>query len=334
MTAQERIARAEDLPASWDALAANPFQRREFLAHCERENPCGQRYHLLRRGGEVEAGAVVYSLRIDLLAFLGVGSPLTMQVVGIPCSVSSSGLLGAPEAQRRLLGGVLEGERGMVLVLNLEEAPDDLQVAVGRTFPDVVLENRFRSFDQYRHALRAPYRRRLDEIVRREAELTIETGPCDRFSEEMHRMYLAVLRRSEGRLEQLTERFFRTLPPAFRLTTFHREGRLRGWIITVADGDRFWFFLGGQDYDGDPRALYLVKLLAVLRQGIASGARTIVLGQSAEIPKLRLGGTCREKTMLGWHHRWMMRGFLRLGATALSYRRRPPPARVFRKGAA
>jgi hypothetical protein len=334
MSEWERIAGAEDLPASWDALAASPFQRREFLAHCERENPCGQRYHLLCRGGEVEAGAVVYSLRVDLLAFLGIASPLSMQVLGIPCSVSSSGLLGAPESQRRLLRQVLDAERGVVLVLNVEGAPEDLPVAVGRTFPDVVLENRFRSFDHYRHALRAPYRRRLDEILRREAELTIETGSCTRFSEEMHRMYLAVLRRSEGRLEQLTDRFFRTLPPAFRLTTFRRAGRLRGWIITVADPDRFWFFLGGQDYDDDPRALYLVKLLAVLRQGIASGARTIVLGQTAEIPKLRLGGTCHEKTMLGWHHHPMMRGLLRLGGTALSYRRRPPPARVFREGAA
>jgi hypothetical protein len=334
MSEWERIARVEDLPATWDALAGSPFQRREFLAHCERENPCGQRYHLLRRGGEIEAGAVVYSLRIDLFAFLGVKSPLSMRVVGIPCSVSSSGLLGEPEAQRRLLRRVLDAERGMVLVLNVEGAPEDLPVAVGRTFPDVVLENRFRSFDQYRHALRAPYRRRLDEIVRREAELAIETGPCIRFTEEMHRMYLEVLRRSEGRLEQLTAQFFRTLPPAFRLTTFHRTGRLRGWIITVADVDRFWFFLGGQDYDEDPRALYLVKLLAVLRQGIASGARTIVLGQTAEVPKLRLGGACRERTMLGWHHRPLMRGLLRVGGAALSYRRRPPPARVFREGAA
>lgn len=336
-----RVDRAEALPGHWDALASSAFQRRAFLAHCERENPCAQRYWLLSRQGHPAAGAIVYTLPIDLLTFLSVRSPLAMQVVGVPCSVAASGILGPPEARRALLWALPGRERGFLLALNLEPeeipaAPGRSPFAAGRTWPDVVLENRFGSMEEYARALRAPYRRRLERIARMEARYAIESGPCARFDAEMHRAYLAVLARSHGKLERLSEGFFRNLPDAFQLTTFRRGRELRGFVVTLADGDRFWFFLGGQVHDGteDPRDLYHLKLLAVLRQGLASGARVIHLGQSAEIPKMRLGGSCREKLMLGWHHRPLVRRLLGLGAPMLSYRRRHSPAHVFREARA
>lgn len=327
-----RHERVEELPGGWDALARNLFQRRAFLAHCERENPCRQRYYLLRRGGLPEAGAIVYTLPLDLLTFLGLRSALTMNVVGVPCSVASAGLLGDADGIAPLLAEVLRAERGMTLALNLSAPPPGFRGAVGRTWPGVVLVNRFGSFDAYRRALRAPYRRRLERVLAREATLRVETTPCARFGPEEHAQYLEVHARSEGKLERLTERFFRTLPEPFRLTTFHDGARLRGWIVTVLDGDRFWFFLGGQDHRADARELYLVKLLAVLRMGIEAGARLIDLGQSAEVPKLRLGGVAEELTMLGWHSFGPARAALGFASPLLSYRRRHAPPHVFREG--
>jgi hypothetical protein len=327
-----RHERVEELPGGWDALAAHLFQRRAFLAHCERENPCRQRYYVAWRDGAPTAGAIVYRLPLDLLTFLGVRSPLAMNVVGVPCSVASPGLLGEVASAEALLRDVLGAERGMTLALNLHRAPPAFSGAVGRTWPGIVLAHRFAGFEEYRRSLRAPYRRRLDRILAREATLRIETGPCAAFGGAEHAQYLEVLARSEGKLERLSERFFRTLPDPFRLTTFREGGRLRGWVVTVPDRDRFWFFLGGQDHEADARELYLVKLLAVLRQGIAAGARVIDLGQSAEVPKLRLGGAAEELTMLGWHSARPARAALRLAAPLLSYRRRLPTQHVFREG--
>lgn len=327
-----RHGRVEELPGGWDALARNLFQRRAFLAHCERENPCRQRYYVAWRRGAPAAAAIVYTLPLDLLTWLGIRSPLAMNVVGVPCSVASAGVAGDDEAADALLRGVLARERGMTLALNLGRAPAAFGGAVGRTWPGVVLENRFADLEDYRRALRAPYRRRLDRILAREATLRIETGPCGAFGAREHAQYLEVWSRSEGKLERLSERFFRTLPEPFRLTTFREGDRLRGWIVTVPDGERFWFFLGGQDHDADARELYHVKLLAVLRQGLAAGARQIDLGQSAEVPKLRLGGVTEELAMVGWHSSGPLRAALRLGAPLLSYRRRFPAPRVFREG--
>jgi len=327
-----RFVRVEDLPDGWDALAANLFQRRAFLGHCERENSCDQRYYVLWGAGAPAAGAVVYTLRLDLLTFLRVRSPLAMNVVGVPCSVASAGLLGPDEPTQALLRGVLAAERGLTLALNLRRPPPGLQGAVGRTWPGIALENRFADFEEYRRSLRSPYRRRLERILAREAALQIETLPCDRFGPAEHALYLEVLARSEGKLERLSEAFFRSLPAPFQLTTFRDGRRLRGWIVTAVDGDRFWFFLGGQDHEGDAREIYLVKLLAVLRHGLAAGARVIDLGQSAEVPKLRLGGACQELFMVGWHPWRPARAALRLSAPLLSYRRRHCAPRVFREG--
>ena len=77
---------ASELPADWDALTVSYFQKREFLIHTEKYNPCKQRYWILEESGELKAGAVLYTLRLDLLTFMHLKSPLEMHIAGIPCS--------------------------------------------------------------------------------------------------------------------------------------------------------------------------------------------------------------------------------------------------------
>ena len=94
---------AAGLPPEWDQLADGYFQEREFLRHCQEYNPCNQRYYLASREGKLEAGAVLYSLALDLFTYLKLKSPVTMQIAGVPCSVSASGLIGSAEARQSLL---------------------------------------------------------------------------------------------------------------------------------------------------------------------------------------------------------------------------------------
>ncbi|MCU0371470.1 MAG: hypothetical protein MUC31_08645, partial [Bacteroidales bacterium] len=88
------ISGALDLPESWDRAAVEYFQTREFLHYTEKYNPCNQRYYLLRRDGIFETGVVVYTLKLDLLTFLNIHSPIRMNIAGIPCSVSAGGIIG------------------------------------------------------------------------------------------------------------------------------------------------------------------------------------------------------------------------------------------------
>lgn len=329
----ERIDGAGELPEQWDIQASDYYQRRAFLSHCQQYNPCRQRYYLLLSQGEILAGAVVYTLRIDLLTYLGIKSPLTMQVVGVPCSVASSGLLGSVVWHGELLRRVFTCERGLVACLNLDALPADVPAAVGRTWPDIVLHNRFSSLPAYAASLCSSYRRRLRQIQRDARTFSICTGTCKSFDEQMHNMYLEVFMRSEGKLEKLECAFFRNLPESFCLTQYAAEGALRGWTITHGDGERFSFFLGGQDYRYDPKRLYRVQLMTVLQQGIASGTKQIHFGQSAEIPKMRMGGIPQEKIMLGYHSRPISRWMLGASMGMLSYRRYFPPTHVFKETA-
>ena len=92
----KNISKAPDLPENWDSVAGDYFQTREFLNHTEKYNPCNQRYYLLYRNGIFEIGIVAYALKINLLTYLNISSPFRMNIAGIPCSVSASGIIGNP----------------------------------------------------------------------------------------------------------------------------------------------------------------------------------------------------------------------------------------------
>jgi len=204
---------------------------------------------------------------------------------------------------------------------------------VGRTWPDLVLKNRFASWEEYCAALRSNYRRRLRQVQADAAGFEMRRVPCSQYTDEMHALYLEVYKRSKGKLERLTASFFRGLPGSFCLSTYTTGGTVRGWTITLREGDRFHFFLGGQDYSHSPQRLYLLKLLDVVKAGVESGATAIDLGQSAEIPKMRLGGEPQEKIMLAYHTSPVPRAMLRAGMGMLSYHEHFPDTYVFKAGA-
>jgi hypothetical protein len=327
-----KIAKALDLPKRWDALAANYFQTKEFLAHAERYNPCKQRYYLLLRNGVLEAGAIVYTLRIDLFTYLAIPSPLKMNIVGVPCSVSSSGLVGNRLLFPDLFEHLKRHEMGLLLALNLESNTLIPGVTSGRTFPTVIMLNRFQSWKGYLQSLRSDYRRRCHLLSRPFKKVTLKRGSCSRFDAGMYHQYRQVLKRSKGKLETLSLKFFQNLPTSFQLTTYHSQEDLLGWYITKAYEKQFYFFLGGIDYKLNKKFnTYFNILFSVVREGIEKGASLIDLGQTAEIPKTRLGGEIVEKFMIGYHTNRLLKKLLDAGKGILEYPVTVPKTHVFKK---
>lgn len=324
-----RLAHAEHLSAGWDTLANCYFQRRPFLTFLERHNPCGQRYYELREpGGELQACAIVYTLPIDLLTFAGVHSPVRAHFVGVPVSQSAPGLFGTAAGCAALLERLGLEEPRFLVGLNLD-APLQLPgLAEGRTLPTALLDRAFASFDDYLQLLRSDYRRRLLRIGQSFDGVAVERSGCDRFDAAMHRLYLDVYERSDAKLEQLGLGFFQHLPAPFILTAYRRGGRLLGWHITLVDGEQGFFFLEG--HDAGERHVYFNLLVGVLQEAIAQGARSLDLGQTAEVPKTRLGATLVEKHLFATHPRAWARLALGAAKPLLEYRRQVPAPRVFR----
>lgn len=314
------LKKASELPEAWDRLAIDYFQTRKFLGYTEEFNPCDQRYYLLEKEGDFKAGVIVYSLKIDLFTFLSIPSPFRMHIAGIPCSVSSSGFIGDPGLLPEIFNHIKNRQKGLFLALNLDPKTRVSGMICGRTLPTIILKPNYKSWDEYLSSLRSSYRRRILLISQRFSGVEKFNGGCSRFNDQMYLQYLQVLKRSKGKLETLSQAFFENLPGEFRLTGYYHEDTLVGWYISVSFREKYYFFLGGIDYALNERfSTYFNILLDILREGIAIKADFIDLGQTAEIPKMRLGGTPVEKTMVAYHSNSIMRRLLKTGKSLLEY---------------
>jgi hypothetical protein len=323
---------ARELPATWDHVAEIYFQKREFLVHAEKYNPCKQRYWLLKESGELKAGAVLYTLRLDMLTFMLLKSPLEMHIAGIPCSVSCSGFIGDKFHIQILQKHLFSVLKGFVLFLNLADEAQGIKHAHGNTLPAIIIKRCFPDWEDYISALRSDYRRRLLKLLNSNHDIILETLPCSEFSPEMYNQYLEVYKKSDAKLEKLTYDFFLNLPDLFRLTICRKGSEIIGWNITLFHEKVLYFFLGGINYQmNTDNSTYLLLLAHIVRRGIEIGAGEIDLGQTAEIPKMRMGGIPEKRFMEAHHNNLLMNNLIRICQGMLSYKRDLPEAHVFKE---
>jgi len=321
-----------ELPEQWDALAECYFRQKIFLLHAEKFNPCKQRYYVFEENGAFKAGAVVYTLRLDLLTYLRIKSPLKMHIIGIPCSVSSSGIFGESDAIEALKEYIYNAEKGFVLCLNLNEKSENALLASGHTLPTIVFNNSFESWADYISKLRYPYRRRLKNIEKSFQEIHLEKLSCHSFTEDMHKLYLEVYNRSKGKLEKLDYNFFKNLPDEFMLTVCYFKNELIGWHITLNHNLKHYFFLGGINYNYNKKFnIYFMLLTEIIKDGINKKADFIELGQTAEVPKIRLGGKAIPLFMEAHHSNRLFHFFLRKFSGLMTYKREIEKTKSFKE---
>lgn len=160
----------------------------------------------------------------------------------------------------------------------------------------------------------------------------MKRGACSQFDDMMYRQYLEVLKRSKGKLETLSQEFLQNLPSKFILTAYYDQKNLLGWYISTVFKEKYYFFLGGIHYEMNNRFnTYFNLLFGVLREGIEKKASIIDLGQTAEIPKIRLGGKVVDKFMLGTHSNRLLKKLLIAGKSILEYSTIVPETHVFKE---
>jgi hypothetical protein len=283
------------------------------------------------------AGAIVYSRKQNLLTFLGnFPSAVTMNVVGIPASISPAGVWGAPDDVALLLGAIFERESGLTLALNLPQSlPEVSSAPVAhpvRLLPGMVFTNRYRTYADYEQGLRSPWRRRLKAIRKKFEGVTTEREGCAAFTREHHALYLGVLDQAPEKMETLGFTFFRKLPAPIELVSCYRKGRLLCWRLMLAEDNRLFFLLGGHDYRlNHIYDAYFNNLIGVLADGIDMGVAHIDFGQTAEDPKARLGACPVPEKMLLGHSSPLWNKIIGSAAPLLAYRKDPPTYHVFRK---
>ncbi|MGM0597010.1 MAG: hypothetical protein ACQES9_08235 [Myxococcota bacterium] len=297
-----KVENSGKLSRQWNQLATDYFQTTDFLSHCQLYNYCYQRYYELYSGTHLLAGACVYSLRLDLGTYAGIKSPVKMNIIGIPASVASMGLVGNPQMTRKLLQQIVKLEKGFVLALNLDWKPQNPEFITGLTLPNLVVSQNFKDFSAYKNSLRSNYRRRLQQLQNSFARIRRQESSCKVFGSEHYNQYLQVYNHSDAKLEQLNLQFFSNLESPFRLVSFYQKDQLLGWHIYLAWQDELYFFLGGLDYQFNHKYNTYFNLINDLLEVHANlSTSRLLLGQTAEEPKLRAGSQIIPKYMALYH---------------------------------
>lgn len=167
------------------------------------------------------------------------------------------------------------------------------------------LRHDFASFDEYFHALQSGYRKQITRSQKRfrraGASIEVVTGEtiAERFTNEIHSLYLATRDRAEYRMETLPAEFFREVGRRFgddaSLTLLCIGERVAGWTFGIVVGREYHDLYIGIDYalNGDADVyfnLYYHDLDRVFR----CGCTCVHLGQTSDEFKTRLGCEPRE----------------------------------------
>ncbi|MBT8252687.1 MAG: hypothetical protein KJN68_01860 [Bacteroidia bacterium] len=316
----KRLDNALDLGNDWDSLSSSVIQGRSFLKHLEKTNHCHQRYYVLTRDNQITAGAIVYSLGVNLLTFSKRKLALPMQIIGIPLSCDISGVIGKGNDVNVLISHILTHEKGILLCLNHNQKIAHPGIIQLRTLPSMILNRKHSSWQEYLEAVRFPYRRRIKSALRKSDGIQIKQTSCHLFSDTHYKQYLQVVRRSVTKLEILKLDFFRNLNPEFKLNSFYKDNDLLYWNISVEDGDDYSFLFGGLDYEKrDYFDSYINNLITILQNGYQTSCKQFNLGQTAEIAKARFGAIPLEKSMFLFHKNPLARWVFRKMSGVLSY---------------
>lgn len=160
---------------------------------------------------------------------------------------------------------------------------------------------RFRDFNHFCDSLRSRYRR---QIVRSRKKLQRAglrvvhrrggTGFDELYTDDVHRLYLAVLNRAPIQLERLPAQFFRELarqlPQDSAFTLIYQGERIVGFTCGLFHQQSYHNFFCGFDYELNEGAeLYFNLLYADLDYALHQNVRSIQVGQTADEYKLRVG---------------------------------------------
>ena len=275
-----------------------------------------------------EYSCVEYRMKLNLFTFGKLKCHIPMTVIGPPVSVDSTGYC----SDLNQLIADYKCRKGIFLILNIPKLPALAEkVAAGETLSACIFNNVFTSFEEYLFALRGGYRRRIKRALDKGKALKIEQIRNADFTDELHELYLQVLRCSKYPLETLRPDFFKGFD---------------GDIFVFSDGDspvafsalkRFDdeldFVFGGMDYaKRDEYDLYYNMLLFILQHGIEQGVKLINFGQTAEHSKQRVGCSLEKRYMVAFSGNRIINGILRLFKNTLSYHAPKEIYRVSRCG--
>ena len=288
--------------------------------------------------GTPVASACLSNLQVDLAIVAGPGVQRAMEILrklipslmymnvmfcGQPVSLGQKNLLFTPQARPEeilaeldeLMRKLARKEKGRFLVYKEhgEHDIDDLRSLSQLGYRQVesldmyIFDEPFENFDHYLSNLNSHYRydirRSLRKLERAGVEVKRWTDAetiCNLYTDELHKLYLAVVGKSDSKLEILPPAFFhelaRQFPDQVALTGLVRDDQVLAYNWSIMTDSKYQFLFCGIDYSvNNELDLYFNLMYAELGYALQSAANEIKVGQTAAQFKTRLG--CSQRPL-------------------------------------
>ncbi len=307
--------KASDLPELWDSLLSEiPYITKEYLTLLEGSNPCGQRYVLINN----RSAFIIYTLKLNVFSYAKMHFDLTVNIIGIPCSVSKAGYK-IEESDVCELVHYIKREKKACIILNADHSFFNRCFIRGETLPTCRLRIGWGTFDDYMKSLRSHYRYRLNRALKKGENIKIKKlEDNSQFDEEMYALYESVYEKSNYKLEKLSIDFFRKIPA--RIYIFYTAEKPIAFVQLSSHEKELFFVFGGMDYELNPiYDLYMNMLIFIVKYGIENRYAVIDMGQTAEDAKMKIGCGQQTKYMHVYHPSLVIRFLIRLFSKNLSY---------------
>jgi predicted N-acyltransferase len=271
---------------------------------------------------------------------LGSPTPLTN-----PFLVADENL--RPQAVPKLIGAALEegARRGaqFLLVQNFTSlrgpAAEELRRLGFAGLPilsTAVVDLPYESFDDYLGAMRAQYRRRARQTLKRSRDLAVEhVEDFAVLADDLAALWKRIYDRAkEVKREILTPAYFRAiarLPDSSVLLARRRDGSIAAFALLLSDRPWLSFLQCGLDEDAArSEGAYFRLLYEIVRLGIEHQFEQVDLGITTLIPKLDVGGV--PIPLFAWvkHRNPVIQKVLRTAANTVLRPDQLEPRRVFK----
>lgn len=257
-----------------------------------------------------------YKTLLNIFTYGHLKLKIPITVIGLPVSIDQPGFDGDID---RLIGDY-QCRKGLFLMLNLVfPVVEPNKYAVGNTLCTSIFKNYFHSFDGYLQSMRSSYRRRIDKALEKGKTLTVKKLENSEYSDEIHQLYLNVLKRSRYPLETLEKEFFHNFD--CDLYVFYYNSIPVSFFSIKQQNETLHFVFGGMDYSHRDRFdLYYNMLIKIIKIGIKLGVKKINFGQTAESTKCRLGCSLEKRIMIAFSGNKVLNLVLHCVAPFLEYK--------------
>lgn len=317
----KRIENAKDLPKEWDKLCKNNiYMSKKFTMFMEKVNYCNQSYHLFYKNNKLYMGFMMFERRFNLFIFTNKYKiNLPMKFIYLPLSVSHPSIVWNEDKTE--LTKVLNSMKGIKIIINVDTEELD-NFSKGHYLPICTLENKWNTFDEYLNSMRASYRRRINQALKKGEAITYELLPDNKdFTLEMYNLYEQVFNHSEYSLEKLTVDFFRN--DIAKTILLKINNKIEAFIQLIEDrnNDMLIFEFCGYNYEiAHDYDIYYNMLSEITKYAIDNKFKYVQFGQTAYDAKLKFGAKMYYNYYLLSHSNKFINALIRKYNDKLQYK--------------